>query len=73
MGKRHPTGQPTGALYLSPLGRVCELMPAPPHGIGSDGLTYSFAYVRANGRRHTTDGFNLSQGNVHHMRQVLQG
>ena len=48
------------ALYLTPSGRVCQMLPYPRLGHYSDGLTAQFAYMADDGTRHSSeDGFNL--------------
>ncbi|MCU0967066.1 MAG: hypothetical protein MUF08_19005 [Burkholderiaceae bacterium] len=58
-----------GAVYMTPLGRLCQLLPPPTAGIGSDGLTIMFAYLRSDGTRLKDDGFSLYTGTA---QRILQ-
>jgi len=53
----------TDAVYYSPRGLMCKLLPAPLSGIGSSGEQFHFEYVGCRG-----DGFWLMACNVGIMR-----
>ncbi len=48
-----------GAVYITPMGRTCQLLPAPAKGPGSDGAMLLFAYLKRDGQRSVEDGFNM--------------
>jgi hypothetical protein len=56
------TAMVEGGVYMTPLGRLCKLLPEPPFGVGSNGLTLCFAYLRNDGVRMSSDGFHLHRG-----------
>ena len=58
-----------GAVYMTPTGRLCKLLPEPRLGIGSDGMTKLFAYLRHDGVRLSPEGFNLHLDTA---RRILQ-
>jgi hypothetical protein len=51
-----------GAVYITPMGRTCQLLPAPAKGPGSDGAMLLFAYLKRDGQRSVEDGFNMQPG-----------
>lgn len=59
-----PTPLRVGAVYLSPRGKLCTLLPPPARGPGSDGTVLQFAYLRRDGHRSVEDGFSLSVANA---------
>lgn len=60
-----------GAIYLTPLGLLCKLLPAPLHGPGSNGESYLFGYVDIDGKRLAVDHcFRLSRANVAILRET---
>ena len=48
-----------GAIYMTPMGRACQLLPPPAKGPGSDGAMLQFAYLKRDGTRAVEDGFNM--------------
>jgi hypothetical protein len=57
----------TDAVYYSPRGRMCKLLPTPKLGIGSGGDMFCFVYI---GSQVKDDCFWLTAANVRLMRMA---